>query len=136
MKIFAYDFDAATGNISNERVYYESPQTEGAGPAVPDGHAMDEEGHIWAAIYGGSKVVRISPEGTVVAEILLPTRNITDVAFAGEDVFISCALDKEEDKYPESAKNSGHIFKCHVGVKEFPLYKFRPAAAKAGGLKL
>lgn len=135
-KIFAYDFNAATGDISNERVFYEQPQTEGAGFAVPDGHAMDEEGHIWAAIYGGSKVVRISPRGEVVAEINLPTRLITDVAFAGEDVFISCAIDKEAEKYPESAENSGHIFRCHIGIKEFPLHKFRPAAAKVGSLKL
>lgn len=132
MNIVAFDFNAATGEITNQRVFYEQPQTEGEAPAVPDGHAMDVEGYIWAAIYGGSKVVRLSPEGRVVAEIALPTRNITDVAFVGEDVFITCAADHEADTYPKSAENSGHLFRCHVGIKGYPLNKFRLTKDKIG----
>lgn len=125
LKIFAFDFDAATGEISNERVFYEQTPIDGTEIAAPDGHAMDEEGYIWSAIYGGSKVVRISPQGNVVAEIVLPTRLITDVAFVGEEVFITCAADTQIDKYPESTEMSGHLFKCHVGVKGYPLNKFK-----------
>ena len=131
LNIVAYDFDAATGAITNERVFYAPPQ-KGDEIAAPDSHAMDVEGCIWAAIYGGSKVVRISPEGSVLAEIVLPTRNITDVAFVGESVFITCATEQNVDTFPEAAANSGHLFRCHVGVKGRPLNKFRLADDKIG----
>ncbi|KAF2093855.1 hypothetical protein NA57DRAFT_47486 [Rhizodiscina lignyota] len=112
--IFAYDFEAATGNISNERAFF---QTE---TGVPDGHAMDEEGHLWVAIYGAAKVVRLSPQGQVVAEIALPVKSITDAAFVGEELFIACATDKTA----ASSDMQGDIFRCHVGIKEYPLHKF------------
>jgi sugar lactone lactonase YvrE len=70
--IYKYDFDAETGAISNKRVFFQTE--EGTGP---DGHAMDTEGNIWTAVWGAWKVVRISPEGEVTAEVKLPTRCIT-----------------------------------------------------------
>lgn len=66
--IYAFDYDAATGNISNQRVFW---HTDVGGP---DGHAMDVEGNLWVAVWGGWKVVRVSPEGKVTAEIEVPTR--------------------------------------------------------------
>lgn len=68
--IYAYDYDAATGNISNKRVFFRVEE-EGC---APDGHVMDVEGNMWVAIWGGWKVVRINPEGKVTAEIKVPTR--------------------------------------------------------------
>jgi sugar lactone lactonase YvrE len=50
------------------------------------------------------------------------------VAFAGEDVYITSESDPEKDKYPESARYHGGVFKCNVGVKG----RLRvPAAIKA-----
>lgn len=66
--IFAYDFDAETGAISNKRPFFK-PES-----GTPDGHAQDVDGNLWVALWGGSKVVRVSPGGTVTAEIALPTR--------------------------------------------------------------
>jgi hypothetical protein len=68
--IYAYDYDAATGNISNKRDFFRVEE-EGC---APYGHVMDVEGNIWVAIWGGWKVVRINPEGKVTAEIKVPTR--------------------------------------------------------------
>lgn len=75
--IYAYDYDEATGDISNKREFFRVAE-EGAGP---DGHAQDEEGNLWVAVWGAWKVVRVSPKGEVTAEIKLPTRCIT-VSFA------------------------------------------------------
>ncbi|KAJ9644043.1 rRNA-processing protein cgr1 [Coniosporium tulheliwenetii] len=119
--IFAFDYDAATGNISNKRVFFRV-EDEGA---VPDGHCIDEEGYMWTAVFGAGKVVRISPEGKAVAEIKLPTRSISCPAFAGEDLFITSAEEEEPDKYPESAKLQGSLFKCSVGIKGRKLYRFK-----------
>mgnify|MGYP001079828169 FL=1 len=44
-KIFRYDFDTETGDISNESVFATIPESEG----VPDGLTVDTDGHVWSA---------------------------------------------------------------------------------------
>jgi sugar lactone lactonase YvrE len=45
------------------------------------------------------------------------------VALAGEDLYITSEKDPEPEKYPESVKCQGHVFKCHVGVAGKPSHK-------------
>lgn len=66
--IFTYDFNEETGDISNKREFF-TPKD-----GSPDGHAQDELGNLWVALWAGRKVVRVSPEGEVTAEIQVPTR--------------------------------------------------------------
>ena len=93
--------------------------------AVPDGMAMDVNGCLWIAICGGGKVLKLSPVAKVVGEILLPTRMISCPAFAGEDLFITSAEEEDRDKYPDSVKYGGSLFKVKVGVKGTVVHKFR-----------
>lgn len=119
--VYAFDYDKRTGNISNKRVFYHHDE-----PGVhPDGHAMDIEGNIWHACYGGFKVIRISPQGTVTGVIHLPTRNITCPTFAGTEMFITSAKEDQPDKYPESAKFAGNLFRVDVGIEGMPKYEAR-----------
>lgn len=120
--IWAFDFDGATGNISNKRVFF---HVEDENDGVPDGHVVDEEGHIWQAIFGCGKVIRISPEGKVVAEISLPTRCVSCPGFAGEDLYITTAEEEAPDKFPDSTKLQGSLFRCHVGVKGLRVHRFK-----------
>jgi sugar lactone lactonase YvrE len=120
--IFVADFDLESGNFSNKRVFF-TVDEEGA---VPDGHCQDEEGYFWVALYGGGKVVRVSPEGNKVAEVLLPTRCTTCPGIAGEDLFVTTADDEEAPKdHPTSAKFGGALFKHHIGVKGCKLNRFK-----------
>ncbi|KAG9251464.1 SMP-30/Gluconolaconase/LRE-like region-domain-containing protein [Emericellopsis atlantica] len=122
--IHKYDFDQTSGSLSNKSTLYDIKH-EGAMGA--DGHALDKEGNIWAALWGTGKVVRINPQGEVTAEVKVPVRTPTAVAFCGEDIYITSEKEPEPDQYPESAKWSGMVFKCHVGVKgrELPLCKIK-----------
>lgn len=97
-----YDYDAKSGEVSNRRTFWKCP-----GPGVPDGHAQDVDGHLWIAIAGGSKVVRVSPEGAVVAVIHLPTRLVTCAAFVDEDLLITTGAEPEPKEHPESATHAG-----------------------------
>ena len=54
---------------------------EGAG--WPDGTAVDEEGCLWIALWGGSAVRRYSSEGRLLATVRLPCTQVTKVAFGG-----------------------------------------------------
>ncbi|PYH93518.1 calcium homeostasis protein Regucalcin [Aspergillus ellipticus CBS 707.79] len=120
-KIYAFDFDAETGNISNRRVHFDLGE-----PKEPDGFAIDEEGCIWSAIYGGGRVIRISPEGKVIGEISLPTRNITCPAFVGTELFITTAKDDvNDDQLPESVRYGGRLYRVDVGIRGAPKHQFR-----------
>lgn len=111
-KIWSFRYDPKSGDISDKQPFYQHE-----GPGNPDGHTMDEEGNIWQALFGGSRVLRISPEGKVTGEVLLPTRNITCSVFAGTDLFITSAKEDDPEQYRESASFAGNLFKVNVGVR-------------------
>jgi len=118
-RIIAFDYSAETGDISNERVFWQHD-----GDGEPDGLRMDEEGYIWQAIYGESRVVRISPEGKVVGEIKYPTRRITCPVFVGTELWVTTA-EEEDEKEVESMKFGGGVFKVDVGVRGVPEFQFK-----------
>ncbi|KAL9042568.1 MAG: hypothetical protein Q9214_003735, partial [Letrouitia sp. 1 TL-2023] len=107
--IVAFDFNAATGAIANRRVFFHVEGEEG----VPDGFAIDSTGHIWVAICGGAKILRVSPRGIVVGEIRLPTRMVTCPGFAGDDLLITSAEEPKPDRHPYSAEYAGSLFRVH-----------------------
>lgn len=55
-------------------------------PGLPDGATLDSDGHIWCAMFGGGRLIRISPEGEVVEIIVLPVSRPTSCAFGGVDL--------------------------------------------------
>lgn len=115
-----FKYDRKTGNITDRQVFYHID-----GDAFPDGMAMDREGCLWIALAGGGKVLKVSPEGKLVGEISFPTRMISCPAFAGEELYVTSAEEEEPDRYPNSAKYGGSLFKVHVGVKGIALHKFK-----------
>lgn len=119
--IFKFDYDTSTGDISNKRVFFHLELEH----AVPDGFAMDIEGCFWVALCGGGKVLRLSPEGKVIGEILIPTRMVSCPGFVNEDLFITSAEEEDPDKYPQSVELGGSLFKIHVGVHGVPLHRFK-----------
>ncbi|KAK7708706.1 rRNA-processing protein cgr1 [Botryosphaeria dothidea] len=126
--VFAFDYDADTAAISNKRVFYHVEEGE---HGVPDGHALDAEGYLWIAVYGAGKVLRVSPEGKKVAEIHVPTRCPTCPELtASGDLYITSAAEEMPDKFPESTRLHGSLFKVHVGVKPAPSYRFKYSGEK------
>lgn len=80
-QIMACDYDAATGDVANIRVFAELR----AG-MEPDGSTVDAEGYVWNAEWGASRVVRYAPDGRIDATIDLPARQPSCVSFAGKDL--------------------------------------------------
>lgn len=111
--VWAFDFDLETGTLSSERVFAQFSEAEGA----PDGAAVDCEGFYWCALYGGGRVVRLSPEGSRAGEIRLPVSQPTMCAFGGanyETLFITSAA-QGVSKISEPL--AGAIFSCTPGVQ-------------------
>ena len=119
--IKAYPYDPVTGHLSlSDGTTFFS--VEGG---VPDGHCQDEEGCLWVAGHSTGKVFRVNPQGEITAEIELPTRCVTCPAFCGTELFITSMAELEPEKYPESTKLQGALFKIDVGVRGSPLNKFK-----------
>lgn len=118
-EVLALDYSPATGDVSNQRVFYKH---QGSGD--PDGFRVDVEGNVWHAVYGESRVLKISPEGQLVGQINLPTRNITCVQFAGTELIITTASDEDSgDEVSQSL--GGAVFRVDVGVEGLDLFDFK-----------
>jgi len=116
-EIKAFDYDDASGAISNMRVAIKVSDTLG----FPDGMAIDEHDQLWVGMWNGNAVVCFDPKtGGVVSKIEVPAHNVTSCAFGGKDLdtlFITSAsidmTDGEKAKYPLA----GSLFKAVPGVK-------------------
>lgn len=89
--IFAFDFEALTGEVSARRVFATfAPRVPGQALADyggrPDGAAVDVEGCYWVAMFEGARLLRFSPQGQRVQEIALPVQCPTMPCFGGDDL--------------------------------------------------
>jgi len=115
-QIKAYDYDNATGSISNERVAVEISEELG----YPDGMTIDDDDMVWVGMWNGNAVIRFNPKtGEILQKIEVPAHNITSCAFGGESLdilYITSATvdmtDEEKEKYPLA----GSVFKVKPGV--------------------
>lgn len=120
-EVLAFDYDLESGNLSNKRVFYKH---EGSGG--PDGFRVDVDGNIWHAIYGESRVIKISTEGKVVGQVNLPTRNITCTEFVGTELFITTASDNDGEG--DSKLYGGGLFRVDVGTTGVAPHNFKLSA--------
>ena len=113
--INAWDFDPATGDVANRRVFAGfADETD-----RPDGAAVDREGCYWSAFYRGGKVVRISPRGEILAAFPLRAMCPTMCAFGGPDLktlYVTTARQLREPEELARLPQSGGIFAMHVDV--------------------
>lgn len=118
--VFAYDFDAGPGTLSNPRRFIEIPEAEG----LADGMTVDAEGYVWVALFGGWALRRYAPDGTLDREIRLPVSQVTSCAFGGEDytdLYITSATNTATGTLsPEqraAQPHAGALFRIRPGVK-------------------
>jgi sugar lactone lactonase YvrE len=125
--IFAYDFDPATGNIENRRMFAQIPDEDRKAGGFPDGMTVDAEGFIWSNQVGVGKIVRYDPEGKVERVIQMPVPRATDCTFGGPNLKILYITSARETMTPEQLKQaplSGSLFAVETGVKGQPSTPF------------
>lgn len=94
--IYRFDF-SVEGNISGKTEFIKFPEAWGS----PDGMAVDAEGGLWVAHFGGGCVSRFKPDGSLDRRIVLPASQITKCAFGGENLdrlFVTSAAVGKSDE--------------------------------------
>ncbi|KAF2279391.1 uncharacterized protein EI97DRAFT_174833 [Westerdykella ornata] len=131
--ISQFDFDPVTGTLSNRRTFFTMPEKTYGEGSVPDGHCIDEEGYMWTAVHGGGVVLRISPQGEIVAEVKVPTQQSTCPCFVGEDLIITSAGGTGGPDGKGVDEFAGSVFRINVGVRGLKRFRFKGGEAIEGG---
>lgn len=117
--VWAYDYHAASGSRSGERVLTDFSNL----PGTADGATVDEDGCYWIACVFGSAVARLTPAGAVDRVIELPVDKPTKPAFGGPDrrtMFVtSIGGGASHRRYEEPGLN-GRLLAMDVGVAGVP----------------
>lgn len=122
--IFAYDFDAAGGTLSNRRVF---ASLDAKGPGFPDGLTVDAEGHVWSVHNAVGRVVRYTPAGEIERVVELPVPRPCGCAFGGEKLdtfYITTARETLTPAQIAQYPLSGSLFAADVGVCGLPEAEF------------
>ena len=117
--IDCWDFDPATGAISNRRRFADVPNEEGR----PDGGALDLDGCYWSAGSGMGVINRFAPDGRLIEKVAMPVPNATMPAFAGARLFITSALPKDEEARRQFP-SAGGLFMMPVEARGVPIGRF------------
>lgn len=125
-RVYAHDFDMATGTIHNRRVFLDYPSMDVAGH--PDGCTVDAEGGLWIAEVEGWRVARYWPDGSPDREIKLPFKKPTSVMFGGaglDQLFITSMQFRLTDQELLDQPLAGSLLVAELGVKGLPEPAFR-----------
>ncbi|HVO69982.1 MAG TPA: SMP-30/gluconolactonase/LRE family protein, partial [Aggregatilineaceae bacterium] len=123
--VTAFDYDNVTGNISHSRVAIQVPQEMG----LPDGMAIDSEGMLWIAHFGGGAVRRWNPDTSEVMETIeVPATDPTACAFGGEnldELYITTARTGLTEEQLHREPHSGGLFRVKPGSVGTLTYRFK-----------
>ncbi|WP_029430925.1 SMP-30/gluconolactonase/LRE family protein [Blastococcus sp. URHD0036] len=119
----AYDYDVGAGTIARGRVLLEFPAD-----AVADGLTVDDEGCLWAALWGGGQVRRWSPEGELLAVVEVPVAQTSACCFAGTDrdlLVVTTSTEGMSSADLAEQPDAGRLFTARPGVTGPPASPYR-----------
>ncbi|XP_050402142.1 regucalcin [Patella vulgata] len=131
-KVYVYDFDLASGKMSNRRTLINFPDYEpGEIMGLPDGMTIDTQDKIWVACYSAGRVVRFDPETAKILQVVkIDAVKTTSCCFGGknlDELYVTSAkAGYTEEEFRTKDPLAGSIFKVSgLGVKGYPAYPFR-----------
>jgi L-arabinonolactonase len=127
--IRCYDYDLDSGDLSGERTF---AVVQGLG--APDGSAVDADGCLWNAEWGGGRVVRYAPNGRIDRAVALPCAQVTCCAFGGarlDQLFVTTARTGLDAAALASQPLAGALFAIDAGVGGLADTPFPPARLPA-----
>ena len=120
-KIYIFDYDVHSGDITNQRVFVETPDDG----SIPDGMTVDAEGYVWGARWDGSSLYRYNPDGEQVAQIQFPAKKVSSVIFGGVDLTDMYVTTAGGGNKAEEGPGAGGLFRLNVGIQGKPEFLSR-----------
>jgi sugar lactone lactonase YvrE len=123
LTVSAFDYDVATGTPTDRRALAETAEALG----LPDGLAVDEEGFVWVAHWGGWCVRRYAPDGSLDRVVELPVAQVSSCGFGGDDLgdlYVTTAAYQLGPGELARQPAAGGLFRLRPGVKGLPAHRF------------
>ena len=120
-KIYIFDYDIDSGDITNQRVFVETPDDG----SIPDGMTVDAEGYVWGARWDGSSLYRYNPDGEQVVQIQFPAKKVSSVIFGGVDLTDMYVTTAGGGNKAEEGPGAGGLFRLNVGIQGKPEFLSR-----------
>jgi sugar lactone lactonase YvrE len=122
-RLDAFDFDEESGTVECRRALAEIDPADG----LPDGLAVDAEGGVWIALFGGGALRRYDADGRLDAVIALPVTNPTCPTFGGSDLktlYVTTARHRLAPEQLASEPLAGALLALEPGVRGLPANRF------------
>ena len=121
-RIYAFDL-TSDGSLSNKRLFVEIRDG-----GYPDGMAVDLDGHLWVAIFGGWRIDWFDAAGLKLGEVGFPCANVTKPAFGGKDlctVYATTARKGLSEEELATQPLAGGLFGFRVETPGLPQHTLR-----------
>lgn len=126
-QVYYGDFDLATGHLGTLKTLAD------VNFGFPDGLAVDLDGCIWLAVWGGSQVIRLSPEGKVIAQIEMPVSQPSSCAFGPDGtLYITSATGGLSESELADQPLAGSLFAIQTNTRGVPVSKFKEQTKSKG----
>jgi L-arabinonolactonase len=123
--VWEYDFDAASGEVANRRVFIDLTAED----YIVDGSTVDAEGNYWLTIPFKGKVLAYDPAGRLIRTIDMPADLPTCCEFGGKDLdtlYVTSAVHQRVPRDLTGQPHAGGLFAIHgLGAKGLPLVPFK-----------
>lgn len=120
-----FSYDVETGTIAFTRVAIRIPAELG----WPDGMAMDSNGMLWIAQWGGAGVYCWNPEtGELLGKVEVPAPHVSSCAFGGlemDEMLITTAREHMTAEQIAEYPLSGSTFHVRLPIKGLPANYFK-----------
>ena len=116
--VLRFEFDPETGERRNGVLFADHAGLGGR----PDGAAMDVDGCYWIAACDSGRVLRLTPDGRIDAEIHVDVTNPTNICFGGDDLKTAFITSLR----PGGAPEGGDVFAVHLPFQGLAEPSYRP----------
>ena len=119
-KVYVSEFDLADDFKPNFRELVSIDE------GVPDGLAVDMDGCIWLAVWGGSRISKISPQGKIIEDHHFPVSQPSSCAFGSDGtLYVTSATAGISEADLMKQPLAGSLFTLATTTTGVPVSKFR-----------
>jgi D-xylonolactonase len=110
--VYRYDYDRATGAISNPEVFLEADRFEG----YPDGMTVDSDGDVWSAFWNGHTLHRFASDGIHKETVEFSPKKVSSLTFGGGDYATAFITTACVDTRETEGEGAGSLYTVDLGV--------------------